>query len=96
LIFILSNSSSKPNRAEPGIMILYSRGPLRFGRVAASASATFKQYAETRPPRDLLLAVLNDDQRAKFAAFESELILAREALELHLVRLPGLPEILCH
>lgn len=54
------------------------------------------QYWEIRPPRDLVLAMLTDTQRAKLAAFQSELELAREALELHLIRLPGLPEILCH
>jgi hypothetical protein len=55
-----------------------------------------KQRDEARPPRDLALAILNDVQKAKVAALRADVELAREALELHLIRLPGLPEILCH
>jgi hypothetical protein len=62
----------------------------------ADLKATMKRYAETRPPRDAAWAVLNDAQRARLAAFESDLELAGEALELHLIDLPPLPEVLCH
>jgi hypothetical protein len=55
-----------------------------------------KQRDEAGPPRDLALAVLNDAQMAKLAAFRHDLELAREALELHLIQLPPLPEIFCH
>jgi hypothetical protein len=57
-----------------------------------------KQWEETALPRDRVLAVLNDAQKAKFAAFESDLELAREAVELHLIRQTreDLAEVLCH
>ena len=41
---------------------------------------TLRKSEADRPPRDLALSVLGDSQRAKVAAFEKELELAREAL----------------
>jgi hypothetical protein len=55
-----------------------------------------KQAAETRPERDLALAVLDDTQKAKLAAFETALQLAREAIELGLTPDPPKGEVLCH
>jgi len=42
------------------------------------------------------LGLLNDAQRAKLAAFQADLELAREALELHLIPEPSRYEMLCH
>jgi len=55
-----------------------------------------KEYAEAKPSHEFALSVLNDAQKEKAAAFESDLELARQALELHLIRVPALPEVLCH
>jgi hypothetical protein len=54
-----------------------------------------KQRDEARPPRDLAMAVLDEAQKAKLAAFRADLELAREALELHLIRVPPLPDPFC-
>jgi hypothetical protein len=54
-----------------------------------------EQVARTRPERDLTLAVLDDTQRAKFAAFEAALPLAKDAIELGLITPKG-GELLCH
>jgi hypothetical protein len=40
--------------------------------------------------------VLNDAQKAKVAAFEADLELGREAVELHLIATPNWGEVLCH
>jgi hypothetical protein len=62
----------------------------------AETSTLVKQRDQALPPRNLATAVLNETQKAKVAAFRASLELAREALELRLIRLPGLPEVLCH
>jgi hypothetical protein len=49
-----------------------------------------------RPPREAVLAILDDDQKAKLAAFETELQVAREAIALGLIPAPVMYEILCH
>ncbi len=54
------------------------------------------QIGKTRPPHDLALAVLDEAQKAKLAAFETGLQLAREAIELGLIPKPVMGEILCH
>lgn len=57
-----------------------------------------KLQAQTnaRPRRDLALAVLDDAQRAKLAAFEAALQAANEAIELGLIPKPAVGEELCH
>jgi hypothetical protein len=41
--------------------------------------------AQQKPPRDFTLGFLNPDQKAKLAAFENDMQLAREALGLGLI-----------
>jgi len=55
-----------------------------------------KQAADTRPRRDLALAMLDDGQKAKLAEFEIALQLASEAIELGLILDPPKGEILCY
>jgi hypothetical protein len=64
--------------------------------ITEESSRLQKQRDEGRPPRDQALVVLNEAQKAKLAALLAELELAREALDLHLVRLPSTPEVFCH
>lgn len=59
-------------------------------------SALMKQAADVRPPHDAALAVLTGTQRARLAAFEADLELAREAVELRLVVAPWAGEGFCH
>jgi hypothetical protein len=60
----------------------------------AELSKLNRQLA-ARPPRDLVLAILNDAQRVKVAAFESDLKLVREAMEIKLIPTPVQGESLC-
>jgi len=62
----------------------------------AETSQLWQDAANARPPRDLILAVLNDAQRTKITAFESDLQLASEAIELGLIPRPLKGEVLCH
>jgi hypothetical protein len=64
--------------------------------LASEISKLQTQYSDAGPSREFILSVLNGAQKEKAAAFERDLELAREALELHLIRVPGLPEVLCH
>jgi hypothetical protein len=64
--------------------------------LVAEISKLGKQLWDTRPPREAALALLNDEQRAKLTTFQTELDIAREAVELNLIRVPGVPEALCH
>jgi hypothetical protein len=59
---------------------------------------TDKLQAETnsRPRRDLALAVLDEAQRAKLAAFVTALEVANEAIEIGLIPKPLVGEPLCH
>jgi hypothetical protein len=52
--------------------------------------------ANARPPREAVLAILDDNQKAKLAVFETELQVAREAIALGLIPAPVMYEILCH
>jgi hypothetical protein len=61
----------------------------------ADLSKLNQQLAETRPPRDLLLAILNNAQKARVAVFEADLKLVREAIELKLIPRPEQGEALC-
>ena len=67
-------------------------------QLIAESSELMKQYAETKPPHDAALAVLNETQRARLAEFQADLELAREAVELHLIVQPAgrYAEVLCH
>jgi hypothetical protein len=49
-----------------------------------SDSLHLQQQINSRPPRDLVMSVLNSDQKRKLGEFEKELSLAREAVELGL------------
>jgi hypothetical protein len=49
-----------------------------------------------RPPREVVLAILDDNQKAKLAAFEADLQVAREAIALELIPAGVTSEILCH
>jgi len=56
-----------------------------------------EQLAQTAvPSHALALAVLDDTQKAKLAAFRTALQLASEAIELRLIPAPAKGEILCH
>jgi hypothetical protein len=70
--------------------------PSEWAAVREETAKWVKLRGEALPPRNLAMAVLNEAQKAKLAAFRANLELAREALELHLIRLPGLPEVFCH
>ncbi len=63
--------------------------------VTSDVSKLRRHAADSRPRRDLALAVLDDGQRAKLAAFEMALQLAREAIELGLIPDPPKGEVLC-
>ena len=66
-------------------------------QVVEKISDLMKQAEAVRPPHDPALAVLTDAQRATLVAFQADLELAREAVELHLIRPPVSPaEVLCH
>jgi Ser/Thr protein kinase RdoA (MazF antagonist) len=65
-------------------------------QLMAEISELMKQYAAIRPPHDAALALLTGMQRARLAAFEADLELAREAVELRLVVAPWPGEALCH
>jgi hypothetical protein len=65
-------------------------------QLMAEISELMKQCAAVRPPRDAALAALTGIQRARFSAFEADLELAREAVELRLVVAPWPAEVLCH
>lgn len=65
-------------------------------QLVADMSKLHQQSAETRPPRDLLLAVLDDGQKAKLSAFETALQVASEAIDLGLIPYPLKGEVLCH
>jgi hypothetical protein len=64
-------------------------------RSEADLNKLNQQLAATRPPRDLTLAILNDAQKAKVAAFELDSKLTREAIELKLIPTPVYGEPLC-
>ena len=70
--------------------------PAEWATVQQETAKLVKRRDEARPPRDLAMALLNEAQKTQFAAFRSDLELAREALALHLVRVPPLPEVFCH
>jgi hypothetical protein len=54
------------------------------------------QVALASPRRDRALAILDDAQKAKLAAFETDLELASQAIELGLIPIPLKGEVLCH
>ncbi len=68
-------------------------------QLVSDISKLWEQVARTsvtRPPRDLALAVLDEAQRAKVAAFETALQLASEAIDLGLIPDTTKGEVLCH
>jgi hypothetical protein len=67
-------------------------------QLTTEISQFWKREADTRPPHDAALAVLNETQRARLAEFQADLELAREAVELHLIERPAGrdAEVLCH
>jgi hypothetical protein len=67
-------------------------------QLTTEMSQLWKQEADTRPPHDAALAVLNETQRARLAEFQADLELAREAVALHLIVQPAgrNAEVLCH
>lgn len=52
--------------------------------VMADIAKLQKQFDEIKPPREQVLAVLDDAQKAKLAEFQRALELVREAIELRL------------
>jgi hypothetical protein len=70
--------------------------PSEWAAVEKETAKWVKQRDEARPPRDLAMAVLSEAQKTKVAALRSDLELAREALDLHLIQVPPLPEVFCH
>jgi hypothetical protein len=69
--------------------------PSEWAAFSEEISKWVKQRDEARPPRELAMAALSEAQKAKLAAFRAGLELAREALELHLIRVPPLPDPFC-
>jgi hypothetical protein len=74
--------------------LLDSKSPAAV-RFTADISKLSQQLAAIRPPRDHILAVLNEGQRANIAAFELDLELVREAIEIKLIPDPPKGEDLC-
>jgi hypothetical protein len=70
--------------------------PLEWAAVQEETAKWVKQRDEARPPRDLAMAVLSEAQKTTVAALRSDLELAREALDLHLIQVPPLTEVFCH
>ncbi len=64
-------------------------------QLSADIDRLSQRVAATRLARDLALAILNDAQRAKVAAFELDLKLVREAIECKLIPAPPIGEALC-
>jgi hypothetical protein len=69
--------------------------PSEWAAFSEEISKWVKQRDEARPPRELAMAALSEAQKAKLAAFRAGLELAREALELHLIQVPPLPDPFC-
>jgi hypothetical protein len=63
-------------------------------QLEADLSKLNQQLAARLPP-DLVLAILNDTQKAKVAAFESDSKLVREAIEMKLIPRPAQGEVFC-
>ncbi len=55
-----------------------------------------QQAVATKPKRDQALAVLDNSQKSKLAAFETALLLASEAIARGLIPDPPKGEVLCH
>ncbi len=62
--------------------------------VMADIGTLQKQFDEMKPPRDEVLAMLDDSQKASMAEFQRALELAREAIDLRLFY-PVRGEVLC-
>ena len=91
-------------RANDGLMDIANRiwklwqagTPADEAAIEAETAKLVKLRDRAQPPRDLAMAVLSESQKAKFAVFRADVELAREALELHLIQAPPMPEVFCH
>jgi hypothetical protein len=70
-----------------------SAGVAQLDREISSLS---RDVASARPEREVVLAILDANQRAKLAAFEAALRVVSEAIELGLIPVPPKAEVLCN
>jgi len=55
-----------------------------------------KEYDAVKVPREAVISIFNDDQGASLSAFESDLRVAQQAIEIGLIPAPLMGECLCN